>query len=109
MNIVKLASYLPLIAAGACVFCFLIVKVVFRRGAMISFLSHALLAGLFVGGISFLIGFFGPMIYGFLVGRDLPQGPLLGFFITGPIGIAFGLLAGTGWWLFRLWKPKSGK
>jgi hypothetical protein len=48
--------------------------------------------GLTVGGIAFLIGFVGPMIFG---GGN--QGPLLGIFYTGPIGTAVGLA----WGLFR--------
>lgn len=45
-----------------------------------------------VGGFGFVVGFFGPMI--FAPGAN--QGPLLGIFITGPLGILFG--AG-GWFL----------
>ncbi|HUL02666.1 MAG TPA: hypothetical protein VLV16_05475 [Gemmatimonadales bacterium] len=48
---------------------------------------------LFVGGIAFLAGFVGPMI----VTPGANQGPLLGIFITGPIGLVVGLL----WGLWR--------
>ena len=45
---------------------------------------------LFVGGITFLIGFVGPMI----VTPEANQGPLLGIFITGPAGFCLGLIWG---------------
>ena len=45
---------------------------------------------LVVGGIAFLLGFIGPMI----VTPDANQGPLLGIFITGPLGVAVGLVWG---------------
>jgi len=43
-----------------------------------------------VGGVSFALGFFGPMI---LV-PDANQGPLLGIFYTGPLGLLGGLAVG---------------
>jgi hypothetical protein len=45
---------------------------------------------LFVGGISFLAGFVGPMI----LAPGANQGPLLGILITGPVGLVVGLLWG---------------
>lgn len=50
----------------------------------------ALLWAVIGGGIGFAGGFFGPMI--FAPGAN--QGPLLGIFITGPLGLLFGGLAG---------------
>lgn len=50
-----------------------------------------LLGGMIVGGISFLAGFIGPIIF-------MPtsnQGPLLGIFITGPIGFVVGVVLGA--------------
>jgi hypothetical protein len=44
-----------------------------------------------VGGVSFLIGFAGPI----LLRPDLPQGPLLGIFHTGPLGALAGALLGA--------------
>jgi len=46
--------------------------------------------GLFVGIISFLAGFVGPMI----LAPGANQGPLLGIIYTGPIGTLAGLLWG---------------
>jgi hypothetical protein len=43
-----------------------------------------------LGGIGFLIGFVGPVIFM----PDANQGPLLGIFITGPGGFVLGLIVG---------------
>jgi hypothetical protein len=53
-------------------------------------LGRALRFGAIVGGISFAAGFFGPMV--FAPGSN--QGPMLGIFITGPIGFLAGLVFG---------------
>jgi hypothetical protein len=53
----------------------------------------ALLAGLVVGVVSFLAGFVGPII----LRPDSNQGPLLGIFITGPVGFVLGGLGGFVW------------
>jgi hypothetical protein len=42
------------------------------------------------GGVGLVGGFFGPMI----ICPGLDQGPLLGIFITGPLGFIFGGVAG---------------
>jgi hypothetical protein len=44
-----------------------------------------------VGGIGFAIGFFGPM----LLAPDANQGPMLGIFITGPLGAIVGAIGGA--------------
>jgi hypothetical protein len=44
-----------------------------------------------VGGVGFLIGFVGPL----LLEPDSPQGPLLGIFITGPLGAVAGAIIGV--------------
>lgn len=44
-----------------------------------------------IGGLSFLLGFFGPIV--FAPGAN--QGPLLGIFITGPLGAVVGLAVGV--------------
>ena len=48
-----------------------------------------------IGGISFALGFFGPMI--FAPGAN--QGPLLGILITGPIGLVIGAITGLIYWI----------
>jgi hypothetical protein len=44
-----------------------------------------------IGGVSFAVGFFGPMI----VNPGANQGPLLGILITGPLGTVVGLVVGV--------------
>jgi hypothetical protein len=50
-----------------------------------------LLSALALGGTGFAAGFFGPIA----LNPDANQGPLLGIFITGPLGAAAGLVLGT--------------
>jgi len=44
-----------------------------------------------VGGVAFAAGFFGPI----LLAPGANQGPLLGIFITGPLGFVVGLAWGV--------------
>jgi hypothetical protein len=56
--------------------------------------SVAMTAGLgavIVGGLGFVLGFFGPM----LLAPGANQGPMLGLFITGPAGVVIGAVAGA--------------
>jgi hypothetical protein len=55
----------------------------------------ALRPAVIVGGIAFLLGFVGPMV----VTPESNQGPMLGIFITGPLGFLVGLIWGmvAGW------------
>ena len=61
-----------------------------RQGGAIAAWCAGMTIG--VGGIAFACGFFGPII----LHPDSPQGPLLGIFITGPLGAAVGALLGIG-------------
>lgn len=54
-------------------------------------LRAAFRPALLLGGIGFVAGFVGPMI--FAPGAN--QGPMLGIFITGPAGFAVGLIYGV--------------
>jgi hypothetical protein len=54
-------------------------------------LRRAIGPALLVGGIGFAAGFFGPMVFA----PDANQGPLLGIFITGPLGFLGGLTWGV--------------
>jgi hypothetical protein len=56
--------------------------------------SVAVMAGLgaaILGGLGFVAGFFGPMIFA----PEANQGPMLGLFITGPAGVVIGAIAGA--------------
>lgn len=57
---------------------------------MASFL-RIMLTGLVVGALTFALGFLGPIA----LAPDANQGPLLGIFITGPLGLVLGLLLGA--------------
>ena len=61
------------------------------------FVSAVMLGALITGGIGFLAGFFGPLL--FRPGAN--QGPLLGIFITGPLGFVAGAMGGAVWWVLR--------
>lgn len=58
-----------------------------------SFISYILKIGLIVGSIGFSLGFFVPIIMGAF--------PLLGIFITGPLGFMTGLIGGAIRWRFK--------
>jgi hypothetical protein len=60
-------------------------------------LALALGGALIVGGTGFVLGFFGPML--FAPGAN--QGPLLGLFITGPLGFVAGGIGGLVYGLAR--------
>lgn len=62
-------------------------------------LVHAILGAVLLGGLGFIGGFFGPLIFA----PEANQGPLLGIFITGPLGFVLGGLLGAlvGWWRHR--------
>jgi len=56
--------------------------------------------GIIFGAIGFIGGFFGPMV----LTPDANQGPMLGIFITGPLGFLAGAAIGTAivmWRSFR--------
>lgn len=49
------------------------------------------------GVVGFLGGFFGPLIFS----PESNQGPMLGIFITGPLGVLLGAIAGAIYWKVR--------
>ena len=53
--------------------------------------------GLIVGIASFLIGYIGPIIFY----PSANQGPLLGIFITGPLGFFIGIIVGGIYWQLK--------
>ena len=64
-------------------------------------LKFVLLGGIILGGIGFVGGFIGPIIFR----PEANQGPLLGIFITGPLGFILGAVLGAVVALFRSPKP----
>lgn len=58
---------------------------------------HVGLGAAVVGGLGFVLGFFGPMI----LAPEANQGPMLGLFITGPGGAVLGAVVGWLVWLKR--------
>jgi hypothetical protein len=65
--------------------------------------STVLSGGLIVGGIAFCIGFFGPII----LSPESPQGPMVGLFITGPLGFLLGSVGGFIYWLIKRKKGET--
>ena len=60
--------------------------------------SYVVIGAFVVGAIGFLAGFVGPM----LLTPEANQGPLLGFFFTGPLGALLGAAGGAAlWWWSR--------
>lgn len=60
-------------------------------------ISSMVLGAVILGGVGFAGGFFGPII--FMPGAN--QGPLLGIFITGPLGFICGAVGGAVYWFAR--------
>lgn len=59
--------------------------------------SRIFYGGLILGGIGFIAGFIGPLIFS----PGASQGPLLGIFITGPLGFLLGGIGGFAYWWIR--------
>lgn len=62
-----------------------------------SLATHVGVGAAALGGLGFVLGFFGPMIFA----PEANQGPMLGIFITGPGGASVGAIAGWLVWLKR--------
>jgi hypothetical protein len=58
---------------------------------------HVGMGAAILGGLGFVLGFFGPMIFA----PEANQGPMLGLFITGPGGAVLGAIAGWLVWMKR--------
>lgn len=73
-------------------------------GSLSSGLAGSVAAGsLLLGSIGFVGGFFGPIV--FAPGAN--QGPLLGIFITGPLGFLLGAVGGGIYWALRRKKGRA--
>lgn len=97
--VVEIVTFLPAMAlfgAGPftllvqLVIAFLAARHVYFRADDPGTLLRIALYGLVVGLIGFAAGFFGPMI----LAPRANQGPLLGIFVTGPLGVLLGLAGG---------------
>ena len=60
-------------------------------------ISYILIGAVLLGVIGFLSGFFGPIIFY----PEANHGPLLGIFITGPLGFVLGGIVGGRFWKTR--------
>jgi uncharacterized membrane protein len=78
-----------------------------RAGRIASLIEFAFLGGVIFGFFGFSIGFFGPIIIDEIRSTDSPQGPLLGIFVTGPLGFVAGIIAGLVYGCIRNSKQKS--
>ena len=58
---------------------------------------YAVAGGLLCGAVGFVGGFFGPLV----LAPEANQGPLLGIFITGPLGVLVGGVGGLTYGTFR--------
>jgi len=67
-------------------------------------MKFALLGGGILGGIGFAAGYFGPI----LLTPQSNQGPLLGIFITGPLGFVLGAAIGWAYAHFRVRRARPG-
>lgn len=59
---------------------------------MVGEIFKGAITGAWMCGLAgFALGFFGPMIFA----PDANQGPLIGIFFTGPLGVMFGAIGGA--------------
>jgi hypothetical protein len=68
---------------------------------MLRIIGMGCLGAIVLGGLGFVIGFAGPLIFT----PEANQGPLLGIFITGPAGAVAGFLVGVVYGLWRRTPP----
>jgi hypothetical protein len=88
-----LANIIALLLAGA------VAVFLWKETASLSngLASSILMGGIILGGIGFVGGFFGPIIFY----PEVNLGPLIGIFYSGPIGFVVGLVAGGVYWLIK--------
>jgi membrane-bound metal-dependent hydrolase YbcI (DUF457 family) len=68
-----------------------------KAGSAQGLASSIFSGAVMLGGIGFFGGFFGPIIFT----PSANQGPMLGIFITGPLGFLIGAFGGLIYWLVR--------
>ncbi|MBI3608295.1 MAG: hypothetical protein HY207_10030 [Nitrospirae bacterium] len=105
-GLVAFILFSPLFIAVACIAVYL--KFATFRGSLVPFLANFLGGGLIIGLVGFVVGFILiPLVFCNFAGRDCPQGPLLGIFFTGPLGLSIGMLSGTARWVIQSRKRKT--
>ena len=84
---------------GSLLCAMLVARYVWRHSASVSgsLATCVGMGALVVGAVGFVGGFFGPMVFA----PDANQGPLLGLFITGPLGFLLGAVGGAIYWFAR--------
>lgn len=68
-----------------------------------SLFAYVLGGGIALGLAGFILGFFGPII----LSPSSNQGPLLGIFLTGPVGFFVGLFLGGVYWNTKVKNKKN--
>ena len=58
-------------------------------------LGYCISTALLLGGLSFIVGFFGPLLIALLIGSEANLGPLWGIFVFGPGGVIVGAIVGA--------------
>jgi hypothetical protein len=98
-SIIRLHS-MPLVAWLGSVVCAVLVgrsTWLLTASAPEGFVSCSMTGALVTGAIAFTAGFFGPMV----LDPGGNQGPMLGLFITGPLGFLLGGMGGGIYWFAR--------
>ena len=57
-------------------------------------LGWSIAGALLLGAVGLIVGFFGPLLVGVLVGSRANLGPLWGIFVLGPVGVLLGAVTG---------------
>lgn len=57
-------------------------------------LGWSIAGALLLGAVGLIVGFFGPLLVGVLVGSEANLGPLWGIFVLGPVGVLLGAVTG---------------
>ncbi len=93
----RTSNVIPLVSSA--VVAVVLAAFVWRRSVSIpeGLAGSTILGGIVVGGVCFVAGFFGPIIFA----PQANQGPLLGLFVTGPLGAVAGSVGGAILWLAK--------
>ena len=57
-------------------------------------LGWSIAGTLLLGAVGLIVGFFGPLLVGVLVGSQANLGPLWSIFVLGPVGVLLGAVTG---------------